>query len=144
MNLGNKIKDGYLNYLKNIKSDDAFYVHGKIVKFSSLSLGILDNKSKFRIILVWIITSKWFDHFIVFVIMLNSVILGIKDYKDIENKTPINNFIETYMEPLFTYVFMAECIIKVLAMGFILDRRSYLGDSWNQLDFVVVVTSMLD
>jgi len=39
--------------------------------------------------------------------------------------------------------FLIECCLKILGMGFILDSGSYLRDSWNWLDFVVVISSLL-
>jgi hypothetical protein len=41
------------------------------------------------------------------------------------------------------FVFLGECISKVLAMGLILGNKCYLRDAWNWLDFMVVVTSLL-
>jgi hypothetical protein len=37
-----------------------------------------------------------------------------------------------------------EAIIKTIAYGFIMDKNSYLRETWNVLDFFIVVTSMLD
>jgi hypothetical protein len=37
-----------------------------------------------------------------------------------------------------------ECVLKILAMGFVLHPNSYLRDSWNRLDFFVVLISILD
>jgi len=39
---------------------------------------------------------------------------------------------------------MCECLLKVLAMGFIVHRTSYLRDGWNWLDFFVVCVSVFD
>ena len=33
--------------------------------------------------------------------------------------------------------------VKVLAMGFIMDRYTYLRSPWNWLDFLVIVSSLL-
>lgn len=93
--------------------------------------------------MVWLINHKWFENFIMALIFLNSMLLGIKDYTDYENVTPINSFIES-CEPFFTYMFLIECVSKILAMGFILGNKCYLYDSWNWLDFTVVVTSLLE
>ena len=46
-------------------------------------------------------------------------------------------------EILFTVVFTLECVVKVIAMGFLLDDSSYLKDGWNVMDFSVVVVSLL-
>jgi hypothetical protein len=70
--------------------ENSFFVHNKYVKFSKNSLGVLENKTKFRWSLVWLTTSKGFDRMIIFLIMLNSLFLAIKDYTDVENKTDIN------------------------------------------------------
>jgi hypothetical protein len=91
---------------------------------------------------VWVITHKRFDHLIVFLILLNALLLGIKDYTDTENETPINKFVES-MEPVFVISFTVECVLKILGMGFILDTGSYLRDAWNWLDFIVVISSLL-
>lgn len=40
----------------------------------------------------------------------------------------------------FTAIFAAECIIKIVAMGFVFGKGAYLRDGWNMLDFVVVVS----
>jgi len=104
---------------------------------------MLDNKNKIRIFFVWLVTSKWFENTIIALILINSGLLGLKDYTDINNETPINYFIES-LEPYFMYIFLMECLSKVLAMGFIMGRKTYLSDAWNWLDFTVVVTSLLN
>ena len=39
---------------------------------------------------------------------------------------------------------MLECLFKIVALGFIMDKGTYLRDTWNDLDFFIVVTSMID
>lgn len=48
-----------------------------------------------------------------------------------------------YFEPFFVWAFLSECVFKILAMGFLLDKRAYLSEAWNWLDFIVVVSSLL-
>ena len=45
---------------------------------------------------------------------------------------------------MFNYLFNLECVLKVIALGFTMDDGSYLRDSWNKLDFFIVVTSNID
>lgn len=40
--------------------------------------------------------------------------------------------------------FTIEAILKIISYGFILDDMTYLRDTWNILDFVIVVTSLID
>ena len=37
-----------------------------------------------------------------------------------------------------------EFIIKIIAMGFFIGKKTYLSDGWNWLDFFVVITTFLD
>lgn len=84
---------------------------------------MLDNKNKLRIALVWLITSKWFDRFIIFLIMLNALFLGIKDYSGEPGQIDV---VVNAAEPFFTVIFLVECIVKVLAMGLFLGNKTYL------------------
>lgn len=44
------------------------------------------------------------------------------------------------MDDVFISIFIAECLLKVVAYGFILEPNTYLRSGWNVLDFTVVVT----
>ena len=35
-------------------------------------------------------------------------------------------------------------IIKAISMGFVMNRGSYLRESWNQLDFTIVIVSWIE
>lgn len=48
-----------------------------------------------------------------------------------------------YVEYVFTLAFTIEAAVKIIAMGFIMDKGTYLRDPWNWLDFIVVVMSLL-
>jgi hypothetical protein len=39
--------------------------------------------------------------------------------------------------------YTAEMVLKILGMGFILNKGAYLRDAWNALDFVIVMTGLL-
>ena len=49
-----------------------------------------------------------------------------------------------YCDFIFTSLFIAEMIVKILAYGFILEKGAYLRNSWNMLDFVTVLVSILN
>jgi hypothetical protein len=83
-----------------------------------------------------------FDHFIIFLIVLNSLFLGIMDYTDTENRTVQKQIVEK-SELFFIIAFTIEFIIQVIATGFIIGKNTYLRDAWNWLDFIVVITSLL-
>ena len=45
---------------------------------------------------------------------------------------------------VFTGFFTLEYLLKVLAMGFISHKNSYLRDGWNWIDFVVVIIGLIE
>ena len=90
-------------------------------------------------------TSKWFEYLIIGLILVNSLFLGAKGLADGAaegDDSPTNRVVEE-VERICTVFFVVECLAKILAMGFILGKRSYLSDQWNWLDFLVVVASLL-
>uniref|UniRef100_A0A671G4D9 Voltage-dependent N-type calcium channel subunit alpha-1B n=1 Tax=Rhinolophus ferrumequinum TaxID=59479 RepID=A0A671G4D9_RHIFE len=46
-------------------------------------------------------------------------------------------------EPYFIGIFCFEAGIKIVALGFVLHKGSYLRNGWNVMDFVVVLTGIL-
>ena len=102
----------------------------------------MDNNDKFRYTVVWLISQKWFDGFILLLIFANCVLMGMKDYLDRENKTPINNLIER-LDPYFNTVIVLECVLKIIGLGFINGKGAYLRDGWNWLDFFVVSSTVI-
>ncbi|VDM75854.1 unnamed protein product [Strongylus vulgaris] len=43
-------------------------------------------------------------------------------------------------EPYFMGIFCLECVLKIIAFGFIAHKGSYLRSGWNIMDFIVVVS----
>lgn len=126
-----------------VKDETHFYVHGKYHIFSQSSLSIMSNRSLVRWAFVWLVAWKRFEHFIILLIGLNSLTLGIKDYTDKENLSQRNIFVES-LDPVFSYIFLCECVCKIIAQGWLFGTNAYLTDAWNWLDFIVVITSLLN
>jgi len=80
-------------------------------------------------------------------VLINSIILGVVDYiyagKYNDPDAPLGNYIFGVTEPIFAVLFTLEALIKIVAMGFILAKNTYLRDPWNALDFAVVITALL-
>jgi hypothetical protein len=77
-------------------------------------LTVLTNKNRFRWAMVWLINWRYFENIVIFLIGLNSITLGVKDYADKDNKTQRNKIVEA-MDPFFTYCFLFECTSKIIA-----------------------------
>lgn len=119
-----------------------FNAHGKWEKFAPKSLFFMTKENCLRRLMVYIYLHPCFDSFIIFLILVNSLLLGIFVYDDPHNLTWQNKAV-TASEPVFVIAFTAECVIKVIAMGFCIDEGSYLTHGWNWLDFLVVISSLL-
>lgn len=92
---------------------------------------------RFFVIIV-VLLNRWFTGLTTFIIILNSINLSIYDYSDRDSLTSYNNVLDILNE-IFTFIFLAESIIKILAMGFIMHSNSYMRDGWNILDFFIVI-----
>jgi hypothetical protein len=44
----------------------------------------------------------------------------------------------------FTASFVLEGLIKALSYGFWMDKGSYLRETWSQIDFFIVIVSLID
>lgn len=42
------------------------------------------------------------------------------------------------MDDIFLTFYTSEMMIKIIGLGFIFNKGSYLRDPWNILDFVIV------
>ena len=89
--------------------------------------------------------NVWFDRFLTFCIVVNSIMLTTKEYEsnyDVSYFSERNNVLEL-CDIVFTVIFLIECIIKIIAMGFIVEKRSYLRETWNWIDFIITVISVV-
>lgn len=48
-----------------------------------------------------------------------------------------------WIDEFFLWFYLFECILKIIAMGFLFNKNSYLRDGWNILDFIIVITSFM-
>ena len=86
--------------------------------------------------------SKWFENFIYFLICVSSIQLTLEnpllDPKGWES---------TYLRRVdlaITVLFTFEVIIKVVSYGLLTNGdKSYLLNSWNRLDFLIVIVSII-
>ena len=47
------------------------------------------------------------------------------------------------METVFLILYTVEMLFKILGLGFIFNEKAYLRDTWNILDFIIVVSAYL-
>ena len=86
---------------------------------------------------------RLFEYFIVMIIIGNSLVLSMYDYSDRDSDSSYNKVLEK-IQLSFTVIFTVESILKIIAMGFVLQKNSYLRDGWNFIDFIVVLFGFID
>ncbi|CDW52516.1 voltage dependent calcium channel type D subunit [Trichuris trichiura] len=129
------------------------------------------NRMQYKI--WWFVTSQPFEYAIFIIIMLNTLILGMKHYK---SSTAFDETLDV-LNLFFTSVFALEFVCKVFALTFkhhamtrtfdeVLDTlnlvftgifamefvlkvmafrcKNYFGDAWNVFDFIIVLGSFID
>lgn len=72
---------------------------------------------------------------------MNSVLLLI-NYPLITDDY-FNNTIDMIVNIISAF-FIAEATLKIIALGFVFGEGAYLKDSWNILDFIIVLSSVLN
>ena len=88
------------------------------------------------------VESSWFEMGVTVLIFGSSLCLALDNpLLDPDSRTVISLH---YCDFVFTMLFIAEMIIKILAYGFIFEKNAYLRNSWNVLDFITVMVSILN
>jgi len=108
------------------------------------SLYMLPRTSIFRELCYNVQGHPYFERFIMTLIALSSLKLAVDTYMNDFAADSIEILISEAADSFFTWSFTLECLIKILALGFTMDEGSYLRDSWSQLDFFIVITSLID
>uniref|UniRef100_A0A670J9V4 Voltage-dependent T-type calcium channel subunit alpha-1G n=1 Tax=Podarcis muralis TaxID=64176 RepID=A0A670J9V4_PODMU len=85
----------------------------------------------------------WFCIVSMLVILLNCVTLGMfHPCEDMGCDSPRCKILQSFDDFIFAF-FAVEMIIKMVALG-IFGKKCYLGDTWNRLDFFIVLAGMLE
>ncbi|XP_046908927.2 voltage-dependent calcium channel type A subunit alpha-1 isoform X7 [Dermatophagoides farinae] len=86
---------------------------------------------------IWrVVVSTAFEYFIMVLIVLNTILLMMKYHQaDIYYTDAL-----TYTNEIFTFLFLVECILKMIALG----CKNFFKDSWNTFDFITVCGSVVD
>lgn len=87
--------------------------------------------------------TNYFEAIIVLAIIANSMVMAVTDYNDRNNETLYNRELER-ISRIFSYIFIAEFVLKVIAMGFCMHPKSYIRDPWNWIDFAVVISGIIE
>ncbi|XP_044763152.1 muscle calcium channel subunit alpha-1 isoform X2 [Coccinella septempunctata] len=102
----------------------------------------LTLKNPIRKLCISIIDWKPFEYIILLTILGNCVALALFTPFPNGDSNQTNAYLED-VEYIFLVVFTAECIMKIVAYGFLMHQGAYLRNGWNLLDFTIVVIGMV-
>lgn len=103
------------------------------------SLFILTEENPIRKYTRFIIEWPPFEYAVLLTIIANCVVLALEEHLPDGDKTILAKKLEA-TEAYFLGIFCVEASLKIIALGFVLHKNSYLRNIWNIMDFFVVVT----
>ncbi|KAK1881810.1 Voltage-dependent T-type calcium channel subunit alpha-1G [Dissostichus eleginoides] len=104
------------------------------------SMYLFPPESRFRIVCTRIITHKMFDHIVLLIIFLNCITIAMER----PYISGVERFFLNLTNYIFTAIFVAEMFIKIVSLGWCFGEKSYLRSSWNLLDGMLVMISVID
>merc|ERR1719342_198442 len=99
-------------------------------------------KNPIRQLFIKITEAKWFEILILLTILGTCISLAVFTPFPNGDSNATNDFLEE-IEIIFTVIFTAECLMRIIALGFIAHPTAYLRNSWNILDFTIVMIGMI-
>ncbi len=85
-----------------------------------------------------IVGARWFEPFIITVIILNAIVLGLETIPELVAR--YGDFM-LMINRLVLLIFILEAAIKITAVA--PQFKRYFGDGWNLFDFSIVVLSLI-
>ncbi|GFS86640.1 voltage-dependent calcium channel type D subunit alpha-1 [Nephila pilipes] len=114
----------------------------KVLERPSKALFCLTLENPLRRLCISIVEWKPFEYLILLTIFCNCVALAIYTPHACMDSNRLNHYLEK-TEYLFLVIFMIECIMKIIAYGFLFHPGAYLRSGWNFLDFVIVIIGII-
>ncbi|XP_034116056.1 voltage-dependent calcium channel type A subunit alpha-1 isoform X13 [Drosophila albomicans] len=106
------------------------------------SLFILTEDNPIRKYTRFIIEWPPFEYAVLLTIIANCVVLALEEHLPESDKTVLAQKLEK-TEAYFICIFCVEASLKIIALGLVLHKHSYLRNIWNIMDFFVVVTGFV-
>jgi len=129
-----------VTHSKVTEEDRAEEEEEEIVNTSSLCL--FSDENRCRKWTIALIENKWFDYFILGLILISSVALAFENPLNDPDSRRVKFL--TILDYVTTSIFSTEVVIKVIALGFYFSgEKSYIRNEWNIVDFFIVISSII-
>jgi len=106
------------------------------------SIFLFRLKNPIRQFCITVTEAKWFEIFILLAITGTCVSLAVFTPLPNGDTNAMNEFLEE-IEVIFTVIFTGECVMRIIALGFISHPNAYLRNTWNILDFTIVMIGLI-
>ncbi|XP_035739036.1 muscle calcium channel subunit alpha-1-like isoform X3 [Vespa mandarinia] len=106
------------------------------------ALFCLPLQNPIRKLCIGVVEWKPFEWLILMTIFANCIALAFYTPYPFGDSNQTNQYLEK-IEYVFLVIFTAECIMKIIAYGFVAHPGAYLRNGWNVLDFTIVVIGMM-
>eukprot|EP00794_Sanderia_malayensis_P016877 gene16877-18582_t len=103
------------------------------------TLFLFDQNNRIRMSCSNMVNMKHFDHVMLIIIILSSILLAMENPLDDHSK--INQLLRD-IDIAFVSIFALEVIAKIIADGLILHKGSFLRDWWNAIDTFIVACNI--
>ena len=102
---------------------------------------IFGPENPFRSCCVSVVSAALFEYFILFLIMISSVMIA---YEGPQGSLDLDVFsVFQIVDKILLCIFWLEFFIRTVANGFVFTQDSYISDHWNKLDFAVILMGTL-
>jgi hypothetical protein len=124
--------------LKHLEEKDESLAEAAMSRALFLIRGV--DESHLRRVIIRIATSYIFEGIILVSIFVSSALMAL------DTRAAANSRLGTFLwraDVAFAIIFCVELVIKVTALGLVLHPGSYLRSTWNVLDCLIVITSIM-
>lgn len=106
------------------------------------SLYLFPNDNLVRKFAARVVSHKYFERGVIFLISISSIKLVVETYIPRDNPDLSKAF--SIFDNIITILFVFEAVFKILRNGLVHDDNSYFKEPWNVVDFVIVLASVVD
>lgn len=85
----------------------------------------MTKQNKFRRACIWLSRSRYFESLILLVILMNCITLAMATSREQFDDTDLGKGLAK-VEYFFTAIFTLECTLKIVSMGFVFEKGTYL------------------
>ncbi len=124
-----------------LDEDTMSYYYGES-DYKLKSLFIFSPKNKFRKLCINILNHPSYKYIICIIIILNCIIIGLNHPK-VNPESKMFDVIKD-LNIVFNCIFIIEAIIKIISLGFILNKGAYLRDILNIIDLFCIIIGIID